>query len=144
MQNLLHIWKKLMHKNAIKIVWGVKNCALFTKNMALFGEKNCAPFCALFVQKMCAFEFRIISISEQECVDCWRGSRGWPKSLRVRQSVFLKHSVIVSNSQTNASQNASRQRQKSYCDGIYIERCSYTCNKTQSRCRSGCFSSLSS
>ena len=33
-----------MHKNAIKIVWGVKNCAPFTKNMALFGAKNCAHF----------------------------------------------------------------------------------------------------
>ena len=57
------ISKKFMHKNAIKIVWGVKNCALFTKNMALFGEKNCAPFCALFVQKMCAFELKTIGNS---------------------------------------------------------------------------------
>ena len=36
-----------MHKNAIKIVWGVKNCALFTKNMAPFGEKK---FVRLFVR----------------------------------------------------------------------------------------------
>ena len=36
-----------MHKNAIKIVWGVKNCAPFTKNMALFGGKK---FVRLFVR----------------------------------------------------------------------------------------------
>ena len=58
-----------MHKNAIKIVWGVKNCAPFTKNMALFGAKNCAPFCALFDQIRCAFEFRIIRHSEK---DSWK------------------------------------------------------------------------
>ena len=49
--------------------------------------------------------------------------RGRPKSLS--QSVLVKHRVIVGNSQTNGSQNASRQRQKAFCDGIYIERCSY-------------------
>ena len=49
--------------------------------------------------------------------------RGRPKSLS--QSILVKHRVIVGNSQTNGSQNASRQRQKAFCDGIYIERCSY-------------------
>ena len=42
-----------MHKNAIKIVWGVKNCALFTKNMALFGEKIVRLF-VRFLTKTCA------------------------------------------------------------------------------------------
>ena len=31
------------------------------------GEKNCAPFCALFGQIRCAFEFRIISHSVNKC-----------------------------------------------------------------------------
>ena len=52
-----------MHKNAIIIVWGVKNCALFTKNMALFEKKICAPFCALFGQIRCALEFKTFSHS---------------------------------------------------------------------------------
>ena len=42
-----------MHKNAIKIVWGVKKCALFTKNMALFGEKIVRLF-VRFLAKKCA------------------------------------------------------------------------------------------
>ena len=37
--------KKFMYKNAIKIVWGVKNCAPFTKNMALFEEFFFATLC---------------------------------------------------------------------------------------------------
>ena len=41
--------KKFMYENAIKIVWRVKNCAPFTKNMALFGEKIlCASLCAFW------------------------------------------------------------------------------------------------
>ena len=63
-----------MHKNAIKIVWGVKNCAPFTKNMALFGAKNCAPFCALFDQIRCAFEFRIINHSDYGAAQILLGS----------------------------------------------------------------------
>ena len=47
-----------MYENAIKIVWGVKNCAPFTKIMALFGKNFCAPFCATFGQIQCAFELR--------------------------------------------------------------------------------------
>ena len=33
-----------MYENAIKIVWGVKNCAPFTKNMAPFREKFLCSF----------------------------------------------------------------------------------------------------
>ena len=41
-----------MYENAIKIVWGVKNCAPFTKNMALFGEKNlCSFLCYVLLAK---------------------------------------------------------------------------------------------
>ena len=48
-RSLRHL--QLMHKNAIKIVWGVKNCVLFTKICALFTK-----FMALFGQKkLCAF-----------------------------------------------------------------------------------------
>ena len=39
------------------------------------------------------------------------------------QSVLVKHRVIVGNNKQIASQNASRQRQKAFCDGICIERC---------------------
>ena len=57
-----------MHKNAIKIVWGglgsQKLCAFYHKCGAFLVGKNCAPFCALFGQKMCAFEFKIIKNSE--------------------------------------------------------------------------------
>ena len=56
-----------MHKNAIKIVWGGlgshKLCAFYHKCGAFLVGKNCAPFCALFGQKMCAFEFKIIKNS---------------------------------------------------------------------------------
>ena len=59
--------KKYMHKNAIKIVWGglgsQKLCAFYHKCGAFLVGKNCAPFCALFGQKMCAFEFKIIKNS---------------------------------------------------------------------------------
>ena len=42
-----------MHNNAIIIVWGVKNCALFTKNMALFEKKNlCTFLCAFWPNKV--------------------------------------------------------------------------------------------
>ena len=57
-----------MHKNAIKIVWGglgsQKLCAFYHKCGAFLVGKNCAPFCALFGQKMCAFEFKIIKNSD--------------------------------------------------------------------------------
>ena len=59
----------------------------------------------------------LIAAAVPECVDCWRQGK-----IAESQSVLVKHSVIVGNSQTNSSQNASRQRQKSFCDGIYIER----------------------
>ena len=39
-----------MHKNAIKIVWGVKFVALFPKFMVLFEEKIVVLFLALFGQ----------------------------------------------------------------------------------------------
>ena len=43
-----------MHKNAIKIVWGVENCVSFTKNMALFwGIKFCIFLCT-FLDKLSA------------------------------------------------------------------------------------------
>ena len=64
--------KKYMHKNAIKIVWGglgsQKLCTFYHKCGAFLVGKNCAPFCALFGQKMCAFEFKIIKNSD------WAGS----------------------------------------------------------------------
>ena len=41
-------WKTLMHKNAIKIVWGVKSVVLLTKIQALFGEKNLGAFFGAF------------------------------------------------------------------------------------------------
>ena len=41
-----------MHKNAIKIVCGVKNCALFTKNMAPFGEKKFVHLFVRFLAKL--------------------------------------------------------------------------------------------
>ena len=41
-----------MHKNAIKIVWGVKNCAPFTKNMALFGGKKFVHLFVRFLAKL--------------------------------------------------------------------------------------------
>ena len=62
-----------MHKNAIKIVWGglgsQKLCAFYHKCGAFLVGKNCAPFCALFGQKMCAFEFKIIKNSDETAVD---------------------------------------------------------------------------
>ena len=45
------------------------------------------------------------------------------QSVLVRD-VLVKHRVIVGISKRIASQNASRQRQKAFCDGIYIEICS--------------------
>ena len=36
---------------------------LLPKIWLFLGEKKCAPFCAVFGQIMCAFEFRIINIS---------------------------------------------------------------------------------
>ena len=44
----LSSWKSLMHKNAIKIVWGVKSVVLLTKIQALFGEKNLGAFFGAF------------------------------------------------------------------------------------------------
>ena len=41
-------WKTLLHKNAIKIVWGVKSVVLLTKIQALFGEKNLGAFFGAF------------------------------------------------------------------------------------------------
>ena len=41
-------WKTLMHKNAIKIVWGVKSVVLLPKIQALFGEKNLGAFFGAF------------------------------------------------------------------------------------------------
>ena len=41
-----------MHKNAIKIVWGVKNCAPFTKNMALFGGEKIVHLFVRFLAKL--------------------------------------------------------------------------------------------
>ena len=41
-----------MYENAIKIVWGVKNCAPFTKNMALFGKKNIVHLFVRFLAKL--------------------------------------------------------------------------------------------
>ena len=41
-----------MHKNAIKIVWGVKNCVPFTKNMVFFFEKNLCAFFVHFLDKL--------------------------------------------------------------------------------------------
>ena len=60
--------KNLMHKNAIKIVWGIKILKLFLKNVH-FQPKlwlflkyfHCALFCATFGQIQCAFKFRIFS-----------------------------------------------------------------------------------
>ena len=67
-----------MHKNAIKIVWGglgsQKLCAFYHKCGAFLVGKNCAPFCALFGQKMCAFEFKIIKNSEQVSLFGWLSS----------------------------------------------------------------------
>jgi len=37
-----------MHKNAIKIVWGVKSVALLKKIQVLFGEKNLGAFFGAF------------------------------------------------------------------------------------------------
>ena len=37
-----------MHKNAIKKIWGVKKCALFTKIWLFLEEKDCAPFLCAF------------------------------------------------------------------------------------------------
>ena len=44
----LSSWKSLMHKNAIKIVWGVKSVALLNKIEVLFGEKNLGAFFGAF------------------------------------------------------------------------------------------------
>ena len=41
-------WKTLMHKNAIKIVGGVKSVVLFTKIQVLFVEKNLGAFFGAF------------------------------------------------------------------------------------------------
>ena len=66
-----------MHKNAIKIVWGglgsQKLCAFYHKCGAFLVGKNCAPFCALFGQKMCAFEFKIIKNSDARFREDVRG-----------------------------------------------------------------------
>ena len=54
---------------------------------------------------------------------CWlpeSTKRTESHSVLVRD-VLVKHRVIVGNSQKIASQNASRQRQKAFCDGIFIE-----------------------
>ena len=59
-----------MYKNAIKIVWGVKNCAPFTKNMALFEEFFLCSF-------LCYF---------------------WPNSVRLRAQKFwspCKYSMLA-------------------------------------------------
>ena len=49
-----------MHKNAIKIVWGVKFVALFPKFMVLFEEKNCGAFFGAFWPNCGASWFKII------------------------------------------------------------------------------------
>ena len=59
---------------------------------------------------------------------CWlpeSTKRTESHSVLVRD-VLVKHRVIVGISKRIASQNASRQRQKAYCDGICIEKCSYS------------------
>ena len=58
-----------MHENAIKIVWGVKNWAPFTKKNGDFLGKNFVHlfvrFLAVFGQIRCTFEFRIIGHSDK-------------------------------------------------------------------------------
>ena len=51
---------KSMHKIFSR---GQKLCAFYQKCGAFWEEKNCAPFCALFGLKRCAFEFKIIKNS---------------------------------------------------------------------------------
>ena len=84
-----------MHKNAIKNFGGSKIVRLLPKIWLFLGKKNCAPFCAVFGQIMCAFEFRIISNSGENY------SKGAQFLLRNRLIFFLYTTIIEGRQKRN-------------------------------------------
>ena len=68
-------WKTLMHKNAIKIVGGVKSVVLLTKTQALFVEKNLGAFFGAFCLIWGASWFKHFSHPEITVHNTWKNKR---------------------------------------------------------------------